>query len=251
MPLNISTDRGQTVVDPATLPAGTVIKVYGSVPMPYKRALRALTSVATGNVLPMASIAGIVVGLSVTGTNIATNTTVSAVDPVGKTITLSTSITGTVASGASLTFSGTTATSAATASGSNLSVPTAGLSLGMTISGTNIDPSATVSAIVDANNLTMSAAALGAIASGAAVTFGLAGGRATSAAVTPSAATPLNLQVIPTNPNGLLGNSYENVVGAMVYNERMVTFAALSHAVKEGWALVPMANILPAAPTYV
>ena len=42
MPLNISTDRGQTVIDPATLPSGSIVKVYGTVPTPYRTALTAL-----------------------------------------------------------------------------------------------------------------------------------------------------------------------------------------------------------------
>ena len=250
MPLNISMDRGQPVVDPATLPPGTVVKVYGTVPLPYKRALGALVG-STANVLSLASVAGVVPGMDVAAAGIPGNVTVLSVNAGAKKVVLSAPVTANVPSGASVALSKSVATTAATASGANLAVPTAGLSVGMTISGMNADPSATVQAIVDANNLTMSAPATGTIAKTTFFTFALAGGRTTSAATGPGSTSPLGLQVTTADPDGLLGNGYENVIGAMVYNEKMVSFAKLSDAVGKGWALVPMANIVPAAPTYV
>lgn len=250
MPLNISMDRGQPVVDPATLPPGTVVKVYGTVPLPYKRALTALVG-PSANVLTLASIAGVIPGMFASAAGIPAGTTVLSVKADTKKVVLSALVTANVASGSSVAFSKTASTTAASASGNNLAVPTAGLSVGMKITGTNAEPSATVQAIVDANNLTMSAPATGPIAANAPFTFALASGRATSAATGPGSTSPLGLQVTTADPDGLLGDRYENVVGAMVYNEKMVSFAKLSDAVLKGWALVPMANIVPAAPTFI
>lgn len=250
MPLNISVDRGQAVVDPATLPPGTVVKVWGTVPLPYKRALTALTG-PTANVLTLTSVAGIVPGMAAASAGIPNGATVLSLDANAKTASLSAPVTATVPSGAGVAFSKAATASAPTASGSNLAVPTAGLSAGMTITGTNSDPAATVQAIVDANNLTMSLPAKNPIAQGDSFTFALAGGRSTAAATSPGSSSPLGLKVITTDPDGLLGNGYEKVIGALVYNEKTTTFATLSHAVGRGWALVPMTNITPAAPTYV
>lgn len=244
MPLNISTDRGQTCVDPATLPFGTVIKVYGSVPMPYKRALRALGA-PSANVLNLVSAAGVTVGMLATASNIPAGATVTAIS--GLKVMLSASVTGPV-SGA-ISFSRTAISSAATASGTNLAVPTAGLSVGMAIAGTGVDPAATVAAIVDGANLTMSVVTTGSIAAGATITFSRS--VATSSATTTTSTSSLNLQVISTDPDGLLGNGALHAVGAVVYNEKMVSFSYLAHAVAHGWALVPMANIIPGAPTYL
>lgn len=65
------------------------------------------------------------------------------------------------------------------------------------------------------------------------------------------ALTALGLQVTTTDGDGLLGTSYENVIGAVVYDDKKVTFTTLSRAVARGWQLVPKSNITPADPTFL
>lgn len=59
----------------------------------------------------------------------------------------------------------------------------------------------------------------------------------------------LGLKVTTTDPDGLVGTTYQKVVGAVVYNEKMVSFGELVRAARIYGALIPMANITPGAPT--
>lgn len=77
----------------------------------------------------------------------------------------------TVASGASVTFARTASAQAATST-TRLEVPTAGLFAGMTVTGTNVASSTTITEVVDHNTVTLSQAPTAQIALGTVLTFG-------------------------------------------------------------------------------
>ena len=106
---------------------------------------------ATGATLPFTSTAGLAVGQLVTGTNIPANTYILSISQ-NTSVTLSQSISGAVASGASIAFAGEFETAATTGGGAATTNSvtlgsTAGLVAGETVEGANIPAGALIASI--------------------------------------------------------------------------------------------------------
>ena len=138
-------------------------------------ATTALTA-ANGSTITVASTAGLVIGMPVTGTGIPAGDTIATI-PNATTFTLTNPSTAGVASGAALTYTllptVTFATTALTAvNGSTITVAsTVGLAAGMPVSGTGIPAGATIAAITSGTTYTLSTPSTAGVATGASLTY--------------------------------------------------------------------------------
>lgn len=102
---------------------------------------------------------GLDVGDVLTNANIPSGTKITAIDTATKTITMDNYLTGALTAGV-VTFDQ-----------SQLSIPTTGLSVGMAVSGANIEAGTTITSILDSSTITMSRDVSAQIASGAEYIF--------------------------------------------------------------------------------
>ena len=153
--------------------------------------------------LTVASSANLVVGMSVTGANLPTGTTIAAIVDATH-ITLSESPTGAITGGTAtaalkLTGAGSANTKTLTVASST------GLAVGMTITGTNIPDGTTIVSIDDSTHITLSAAPTGTITLGtaSAATKQLSGlsGATGDAVVTVASSTGLSVGMAITGTN--------------------------------------------------
>jgi hypothetical protein len=105
------------------------------------------------------TVTGLDVGDRLTNANIPSGTTITAIDTATKTITMDNYLTAALTAGV-VTFDQ-----------SNLSIPTTGLSVGMAVSGANIEAGTTITSILDSSTITMSREISAQIASGAEYVF--------------------------------------------------------------------------------